>query len=538
MESHRIRHAQALAARLSSVESYGLDTQKQVLPQKSCAVSSTTVSKLVATGLFTPLSEFRRTTGSTTPVLRRCGLNFVAEEAKKRLRVIVWPRQLNAEHDRGHVSPIGDSVMSAQQVQPNTYARAADVREAFHHLKLTGDVPLLYVMTLNGVEYVFRAACMGANWSADLCHLLVDLLARMAMRGHETVQSFVHVDNVRFVAPHEDRAQVDAVHEQFLKLAKLYNITCRDEDATSFCGMECDYAEGTVTLTQAFVQKLSVSVSQALSSAPSYRELLTAWGRLMAAARILRLRQYAYFPLWKFMRRKASAFASGRLELHSQCPVWPSTAPLWRRFLKAVRAAAGIGASHVSAPLSDSRWAMFVDASTKGWGGVLFDGATNAVHETGGSWSSTHESGDMASLEARALAEAVNAFRPRFKKATPGTLLVLSDSMSAQGALRKTQSPSYKLNAAVQQAFQQLDSLAGWKVLISHVPTAQNLADLASRGDSVFSGSLAAAQVKKALMGEHHDVESALSRMVGERLPSATTLLVPAGRNPPVRGTL
>ena len=533
VEIHKISHARSLAKRLSSVESYGLDLDERVSDQKSCRVSPATVEKLVKTKLFTPLARFREETGTTTPVLRRCGLNFVAEEEKQRLRVIIWPRQLNAEHDRGRASPIGDSVLSAAQVKPGTYARASDIREAFHHLKLTGDVPLLYVMSLNGVDHVFRAACMGANWSADLCHLLVELLARMAVRD-TAVKYFVHVDNVRFVAPHAAAAAVDATHSRFMELAQQYGLTCRDDDALSFCGMQCDYSAGRVSLTEKFKGKLKASLSSALAPAACYRDVLTAWGRLMAAARILRVRQYDYFPLWKFMRRRAAAFASGRLELHSPCPVWDCTKTLWRVYHTDVLNAAKRGATHVGDPLSNDKWALYVDASTTGWGGVLFDGETNAVHETGGSWKCAHASGDMSFLEAQALAEAAVAFSPRFRKAKAGTLLVLSDSTAAQGALRKTQSASFQLNSAVGKAFRGLEALAGWKVLIAHVPTAQNLADLASRGDSIFSGSVAATRVVRALRKEHHaeDVESALTRVVGERLPSATTLQVPAGKYP------
>ena len=79
---------------------------------------------------------------------------------------------------------------------------------------------MLYVRSLNGVDHVFRAACMGANWSADLCHLLVDVLARMAVsRGSEEKNFFVHVDNVGVVTPH---TAADEAHRLFMELAQQY----------------------------------------------------------------------------------------------------------------------------------------------------------------------------------------------------------------------------------------------------------------------------------------------------------------------------
>ena len=526
-----VAHARALAARLTSVSSYGLDLTREIEPQRSCSVSLELMNKLKETGLFMTVSDYRKLANTSTPILRRCGLNFIEEALKQRLRLIIWPRQLNAEHDRGYPSPIGDSVASAKQVRPNTYAKAVDIREAFHHMKLEGDVPLLYVATINGEDYVFMAACMGVNWSGDLCHLLCKLLACMAVKNTKGIDYFVHVDNVRFVGPKERKSEIDAINLEFLRLCRKYNFTFREEDSKSFCGIEGDHKTGVVRLTEEGIRKLNKAVEVILSGTPTYREVLVAWGRLAAAARILKLRQYPYFTLWKFIRRKAASFARGDLDLFSDCPIWPCTVALWKLFLRDVLQTSKQGISHGPEPLSDSRWALYVDASTKGWGAVLFDGEENQIYEVGGPWNATHTSGDMGPLEAKAIGRALSAFKNRFLRAKPGTLLVLSDSTSAKGAMLRSYSASYNLNQAVAETFAKLSpQLHQWTVSIAHVSTEKNIADLASRGERFLSNSKVAQQAKQTLLDEHHtsSVPSALKRMVGQRLvESPATLWVP-----------
>ena len=526
-----VAHARALAARLTSVPSYGLDLDREVEPQRSCSVSSELMKKLNATGLFMTVSDYREWVNTTTPILRRCGLNFIEEALKERLRLIIWPRQLNAEHDRGYPSPIGDSVASAKQVRPNTYARAVDIREAFHHMKLEGDVPLLYVATINEEDYVFLAACMGVNWSGDLCHLLCKLLACMAINDTKGIDYFVHVDNVRFVGPQERKGEIDAINTEFVRLCGEYNLTLREEDAKSFCGIEGDHETGVVRLTKEGIRKLNTAVDVVLSRVPTYREVLVAWGRLAAAARIVKLRQYPYFTLWKFIRRKAASFARGDLDLFSSCPVWPCTIALWKLFLHDVLQASREGISHGPEPLSDSRWALYVDASTEGWGAVLFDGENNQIYEDGGKWYASYNSGDMGPLEAKAIGRGLSAFKNRFIRAKPGTLLVLSDSTSAKGAMLRSYSASYNLNQAVAETFAKLSpQLHRWTISIAHVSTDKNIADLASRGERFLSNSKVAQKAKQTLLDEHHtsSVSSALTRMVGQRLvESPATLWVP-----------
>jgi hypothetical protein len=188
------------------------------------------------------------------PLRRKGSMRFVLEETKKRLRLICWPRQLNDELEPFLlVSDVGDAVKSAQQVLPQSFARAFDMVKGYYQFELAPAVRPYYGFIVNGKKYVFTRAIMGANWAADLCQATLKVLGEVAVAG-TTVKYFIHVDNIRFIS--ECETDVNAVADKFKTLAEECQLTIEETDSQQFLGMYCDYTAGTVRVLKEKVAKL------------------------------------------------------------------------------------------------------------------------------------------------------------------------------------------------------------------------------------------------------------------------------------------
>jgi hypothetical protein len=191
-----------------------------------------------------------------------------------------------------------------------------------------------------------------------------------------------------------------------------------------------------------------------------------------------------YFVVTKFLRRLTSKFVAGTLGLHDVVKIWPMASAVWRRWL--VQLAANPWTKHPAFEIPHTM-VLVTDASTSGYGGVLFDESTGEFYETAGVWDSVVDPAQMPQKETDAVTLALRRFKKTLTNCA--SLLLLIDSTTAAHALRRGTSKSEALAESVKSALEELP--ANCEVKVAYIPTHENPADPLSRGRSSDSKELA-----------------------------------------------
>jgi len=471
-------------------------------PASSTKVPEKVLQAILGSGMFedVPVDNIKRF----------MSLRYIPELAKERLRAIMWHRQLNDEAPKPlTVSPIGDATKSAEQVLPKTHKFQIDLVRGFYQLPLSEKIRKYYGVYVNGRHMVFSRGPMGANWTADCLHIILSLLLRIAKHRAgttDTIQSFVHIDNARL-------ATIPGVGPEALQRTALtledvlrdFNVDYRVENTNVFLGIEGDHARGIVRLSNDFIRKL-IEGSKVLSDEDcKWHEVRALFARCNYAMRVLRIPQVGAFMVWKFMRRRCSQ----DLEPDAPARLWKSSRHDWKGLIDEILSTNKDGVSYDSRPMGPEQFMLYMDASVTGWGAVLYDVTRGTVKEYGATWKRRIQPRDIPVNETKAIKLAIEHFSDDLLAAGAGELLLLTDSTSAEGAIKKSGSPSFEMNIAVKQALGAFARLDKWVIKIAHVLTADQVADAASRG----------------LRLGVTELTSALGPQVGKRLACAAAIV-------------
>ena len=442
---------------------------------------------------------------------RRYGVVFtVAEKAKNRRRLIMWPKQLNEElkqHFPKLEINIADGVQYAKDLAPGMAAIACDLVKSFWQVPLAQAVQPYFAYKYADETYCHTVLPMGVVFAPALMQAITEILADT---GVADVTTHVHIDNVRFVG------KPDAVREayrRFKERCDTCNVTLGREvnkyhpnynasagaDAPSqprleqlhtvgeFCGTVTDYRNATIRVSDKVLEKIRSDLAAVRKPTATIHDIMVLFGRLFFATRVLRVPLSPYYFVLKYYRRAMHRFASTG-DANAPAELWSTAQTLLYKWVSAITANRPVRHHPDSAQLSDSSRVLHLatDASVAGWGAVLIDDATGEVASTGAKWSAPHNNTEINALETAAVRNGLVAFADRIRAVAPHALLVYVDNTSAKHAIQKGYSASEQMNAAILEVCKSLDTLpSNIHVHAYYISTLQNPADEPSRGRAV-----------------------------------------------------
>eukprot|EP00757_Euglenozoa_sp_SAG-D1_P021653 gene21653-1233_t len=112
---------------------------------------------------------------------------------------------------------------------------------------------------------------------------------------------------------------------------------------------------------------------------------------------------------------------------------------------------------------------MATDASTEGWGAVLFDELTGDLLQAGSRWERRRSCHEINELEAEAVWKGLQAFDLNKEKIEAGGLLILVDNTSVKFTISKGRAREWPLNYHVNKVLKELQG-AG-RVAINYINT-------------------------------------------------------------------
>ncbi len=321
---------------------------------------------------------------------------------------------------------------------------------------------------------------MGHTCAPEIMHAL----AAVAAGGHpdfvraEFAQTKVvvdvWVDNIRYAGSKTDVLRATEALDQ---TAASCNITWKEEDshtaaeAYEFIGVQFDHRRRRVSVARKLRSKLIESL-YSLPGSSKASELESLGGRLLHASAIAGVFPGRFYFALKFLRRLTNALNRGQRQPEALVPVPPSVEVSLREWVRAVLEPRSLPV-HVATPAVTA----FVDASKKGWGGVVVDGSSMELTILGRSWQG-EESLHINELEALALCNVVTSLAPNVRDC-PIHLVVDNTTVHAvarKGACLK----SHVLNGAVIEALENLRQ-RNCSFSVKWVRSEDNPADMPSR---------------------------------------------------------
>eukprot|EP00760_Papus_ankaliazontas_P004079 PhM_4_TR11687/c3_g1_i6/m.76283 len=174
-----------------------------------------------------------------------CKFFTVVEAAKQRRRIILWPRQGNAEVDYDCDIDLMSTLDHISQPTMGDWAACFDLTASFYQWPLNREVHNFFgFRDRSGRAFVFQRGVMGFAPMAELMDVAVKILATTGLPPGVRVAT--HIDNVRFL--HADRALVAKAAENFRCNCDRVSVTLNAEPGNephqqgTFCGVVYDYA--------------------------------------------------------------------------------------------------------------------------------------------------------------------------------------------------------------------------------------------------------------------------------------------------------
>lgn len=369
------------------------------------------------------------------------------------------------------ISPAGATTKVLKQ-----FGACVDFAAYFHQFALDGLYWWFYTPEFG--KWFITTIPTGSNFSPAFAQVFTTALATLATRRSNCPVDFeAYIDNIRFTGDILEDVQkvvkifygiaAEAVVTINEALEEVLAITASRERYT-FLGVQYDHPSSSVALSEKLTQKIE-GIPQSGQPPPwSMRSYLSAYGCLGYAALIHKGGRAPYYHATKLLRRRVGRF------LDSPANIWQVA---WDEILRWRTWALSIGWRKVSPDPVHNRdlsATIFTDASNTGLGVVLFS-QTGEIAITARRWSSSEQALNINVKEALALRYALHSLD--LKKY--GSLEIFIDNTAALGALRKTHSGSWELNAQVLAIMEAPD----WPKVsaISYVKSALNHADLPSR---------------------------------------------------------
>ena len=402
-----------------------------------------------------------------------------------RQRFILWTKQANdnleesyaAHVPLGHISGYLDAVFAE-------CGSARDFKCGFYQIPIPAPARRFFRFAdESGDWYELLRLPMGHCCAPELMHTLAAVVGghrdyvRQEFCTAPEVGVDVWIDNVRLTGP---RTSVEEATRQMDKVAAACAATWKPSDSVDtatvyeFLGVAFDHAAQTVSPSDRLMAKLDSVDWQRVTAG----ELESLGGRLLHASAISGVSPGRFWFGIKFLRRVTNFLNRAVLRPPDPVRIPPSVCRELRQWCVCVGVARVPPHRRVIQSTPPS-FTCFVDASLKGWGGVLIDSFTQEMQVIGDSWTAAESQLHINILEAMALNKTVRAL-PR--SVCGGAVEIWVDNTTVAAVVRKRLCAACNLiNKSVLEAVEYLTALQVLSFSVGYVHTSANPADLPSR---------------------------------------------------------
>ncbi|KAJ9447008.1 hypothetical protein DIPPA_20572 [Diplonema papillatum] len=407
------------------------------------------------------------------------------KEAGLRQRFILWTVDANRAAEAagyeaavplGHVS----EYLPAIRAECGT---TRDFRTGFYAVEVPESARSLFrFCDSDGAWWELTRLPMGHSCAPEIMHTLAAVsaghpdyvLPQFAERG---VVVDVWIDNIRYTG---SKQRVAAATTRLDGTAVECALTWKDADSRTvattyeFIGVEWNHKTHRVVVSRKLRRRL-METRYALRGSPamSAGDIETLGGRLLHASAVAGVFPGSFYFSLKSMRRVTNSLNRGERLPSDEVPVSSSVCASLRDWIDSVLKPRAV--PEASGPPSLT---AFVDASKKGWGGVLVDSRTAEISILGSSWSRAESELHINELEAKAFELVIRSLPD---SVAGGRLDVVVDNTTVQGVARKGAClKSAVLNDSVVSGLERVRSLR-CAVSVRWVRSAGNPADLPSR---------------------------------------------------------
>jgi hypothetical protein len=391
------------------------------------------------------------------------------EEQKRRRRVLMEPRDINRNTEnlsdfglRTHLPSLKDIEALVRRSQEII---SVDYRCFYFQIGLHGEVPAYYGVKINSRNFVINRLPMGVTLAVCVAQHISTIAARHMPGTHK----LIYIDNT-FIGAQRDEDFTEGIHNAAAKFNIEIGTYCRAVQL-DVLGVRVDCQTKTMKLGERFVERHTEFVDhfQQNTTAP----VVAFWrgvGVLLRTCTVLKYSLAHTFFLLRRVRIIARALQkhelrwSDNITYNEEGEEAREIATLCELFRQ--NKAVPIAEDYSDEP-SHNAPKIFSDASMTGWGVVVV--SDSHVHTYAGTWTEEQSRLHIAELEAIAFSHALKYSKGRYTE-------MMTDNAALYFAIRRGHSANRTLNEAV------LLWGAANTPKITLVPSAQNLADGASRG--------------------------------------------------------
>ena len=437
--------------------------------RKKSRFSSEHAEELVNCGIAVPVS--------TAPLSENIPFTVYEErETGNRQRFILWTREANENlTDFGyepnvplkHISYYLDAVRSE-------VASCRDFKTGFFQIQIPEQSQKFFTFfDSSGRTFALTRLPMGHVCAPEIMNTIAAVVAGDPMFVREEFAEKhvgIHwwIDNIRLFGKKED---VEAATRRMDGFAKEARVTWKPSDTVNlsqdyeFLGVSFSHCDEVVSLGSKIKRKISTCVLSGLSAS----QLESLGGRLLHASAIVGVSPGKYWFALKYMRRITNRLNYGSIQVQDHVTIPLSVKKELSSWIQAVQRTRKILPERKSGRTAE----VFVDASLKGWGGVIVwnSGELDIV---GSSWPQG-EDRHINVLEADALGQTLKAIK------AADHLTIWVDNTTVCGVFRKKMSvKSFILNKCLVKAIDFL-FLLKCSYTLGWVSTKYNPADIPSR---------------------------------------------------------
>ena len=378
---------------------------------------------------------------------------LVSEKSNTRSRVIIEPRELNVVLKSMNLPKITLPTVK-DVVELCTHAadvECIDFKSYFYQIELSPDVRPYFGAIINGKAYQVRVLPQGGCASVLVAQTLTLAAVERATKVDPSVKILVYIDNIYIGYPSTTTPSI------FNDSLQPFEIGSRSRGAVAdVLGTIVDCARKTLDISESTRQRL-----KAARVVLTYRDLLSMYGLIAYAARVLHKPMADHPAQMKRLAKVCSSFLLNRIELDDAAPEddiccvrdFQSIAQMW-------------GAADCTTV--SFRQIVFTDASLQGGGCVILD-EDQCVHVRAWRWGEDEARLSINRLELRAIEIALSFAKPK-------DTVVFTDSQVGFFLLHKGYARDPYLNDIVRRILSRRCATA-----VTWLPGERNPADTPSR---------------------------------------------------------